>query len=332
MELFSEIYSAYYSAVSALLSDKSVKRRDAAEIIRKKAFSESDFFIMPKLEDDNSWRFIKYKDNEFVSVLKNKPFMPLTILEKSWLKAILNDEKSRLFLDNDDIEKIQSKLDYVNPLYKKSHFNYFDIYKDGDNFTDENYINHFGTVLEAVKNQRIIEVDFTSGKGMHITHMFVPFMIEFSAKNNKFRFFAAQIKNNRTVKIVTINFSRINSVRKTDSIYPQKADMKRISAYKRCSEPVRLKIFPKRNGVERFMLEFASYEKHTEIDENTGICTALLYFDKQDETEILIRLLSFGPVIKIEAPQDFLDKFTERISKQKKLLLDSKYQKFRSDC
>jgi len=324
MELFSEIYSAYYSAVSALLSHKSVKRRDAAELIRKKAFSESDFFIMPKLEDENSWRFIKSKDNEFVSVLKNKPFMPLTILEKSWLKAVLNDEKSRLFLDNDDIKKIQSKLSDVNPLYKKSHFNYFDIYKDGDNFTDENYINHFRTVLEAVKNQRIIEVDFTSGKGMHITHLFVPFMIEFSAKNNKFRFFAAQIKNNRTVKIVTINFSRINSVRKTDSIYPQKADMKRIFAYKRCSEPVRLKIFPKRNGVERFMLEFASYEKHTEIDENTGICTALLYFDKQDETEILIRLLSFGPVIKIEAPQDFLYKFTERISKQKKLLLDNK--------
>lgn len=329
MELFSEIYSAYYSAVAALLSDKSADGRTAQELIRKKAFSESDFFILPKLKDDNLWRFIKYKDNQFVSVLRNKPFMPLTILEKCWLKAVLSDEKACLFLDDDEICRIQDKLSDLKPLYKKNHFNYFDIYKDGDDFRNKNYTDNFRTVLEAVKSQRIIEVSFTSGKGMHITHMFVPFIIEFSAKNNKFRFFAAQIKNNRTVKIVTINFSRIDFIRKTDLFYSQKADMKKIFAYKRCSEPVKLKIFPARNGVERFMLEFASYEKHTEIDENTGICTALLYFDKQDETEILIKLLSFGPVIKIESPQSFLDQFTERISKQKNLLLDSRYQKFR---
>ena len=42
------------------------------------------------------------------------------------------------------------------------------------------------------------------------------------------------------------------------------------------------------------MLKFADYEKHTVYDEEKGVYICSVYYDIQDETELLIDLLSFG--------------------------------------
>ena len=38
-----------------------------------------------------------------------------------------------------------------------------------------------------------------------------------------------------------------------------------------------------------------------------------------DETEILIRILAFGPLIEVMGPDDFRDKIKERLLRQRKL-------------
>ena len=68
------------------------------------------------------------------------------------------------------------------------------------------------------------------------------------------------------------------------------------------------------------MAEFASYEKRTERDLETGKCTVSLWYDKQDETELLIRLLGFGPVLEIMGPPDFRKQAAQRVKKQAELL------------
>lgn len=41
-----------------------------------------------------------------------------------------------------------------------------------------------------------------------------------------------------------------------------------------------------------------------------------LRYDREDETELLIRVLSFGPVLKVVSPDSFIDKVMERLRKQ----------------
>ena len=41
-----------------------------------------------------------------------------------------------------------------------------------------------------------------------------------------------------------------------------------------------------------------------------------LRYDREDETELLIRVLSFGPVLKVVSPDSFIDKVKERLRKQ----------------
>ena len=89
---------------------------------------------------------------------------------------------------------------------------------------------------------------------------------------------------------------------------------------RKCSTPAIIRVSTERNGVERFMLEFASYEKHTVRNLETGQYNVELWYDQQDETELLIRLLSFGPVIEILGPEHLREQAKQRIKRQIELL------------
>lgn len=79
-----------------------------------------------------------------------------------------------------------------------------------------------------------------------------------------------------------------------------------------------LELTNERNALERAMLHFSHLDKETErIDENRYKIT--LFYEREDETELLIRVLSFGPVLKVIFPDDFVKKLCERLEKQKKL-------------
>lgn len=321
MELFSEIYSAYYAAVSEILSKKETDEKEMQEIIGRKAFSESAFFLLPKLK--NEWGLLKKNsDGKYISVLKNKPEMPLTLLEKRWIKSLLSDEKSALFIDEKTRDELEKKLDGVEPLYDTDDFFMFDRFSDGDSFSDEEYIKKYRVIRRAIAENRVLMITFVSGRGVRITHRFMPFRLEYSAKNDKLRICAAEVRNGRISGVGLINMSRITEIKQTDLIYGEKADMTRFFKHRRCKEPVQLEIMPERNGVERFMTEFAGYEKRTETDSESGKCTAQLWYDTQDETELLIRLLSYGPVLEIKAPESFRRLAAERVQKQYKLLFE----------
>lgn len=73
-----------------------------------------------------------------------------------------------------------------------------------------------------------------------------------------------------------------------------------------------------RNALERVLMHFAHLEKQVEkIDERKYQVT--LYYDKEDETEILIRVLSFGPMLRVVKPVAFINLIKCRLLDQKKL-------------
>ena len=84
--------------------------------------------------------------------------------------------------------------------------------------------------------------------------------------------------------------------------------------------PITLEITKERNTLERFLLQFASFDRYTEYDAERDIYTCQISYDTADETELLIRILSFGPTVKVRGPQRFLDQIKERLIKQIKLM------------
>ena len=68
---------------------------------------------------------------------------------------------------------------------------------------------------------------------------------------------------------------------------------------------VELLLKDERQALERVMMQFSAYEKITEkVDSN--LYRVVLTYEAEDEIDIIIRVLSFGPNLKVVGPKSFI--------------------------
>ena len=63
------------------------------------------------------------------------------------------------------------------------------------------------------------------------------------------------------------------------------------------------------------MLHFSHFEKEAEHIEGRQYRIRIRY-QKEDETELVIRVLSFGPFVRVTEPDSFAELIRERLRKQ----------------
>jgi hypothetical protein len=299
--IFSEVYSAYYSAVAAIISeaiDGELTYKRADEIVRERAFSESVLSIIPALKS-GEWALL---DKDCKTPIRHKPYLPPTTLEKRWLKAISLDPRVKLF----DIDL--SGLEDVEPLFEPNDIIYFDRYTDGDPFTEPDYIDRFRLILHAMREHRKLHIIYRNRHGKLISGKFIPYKLEYSIKDDKFR-----MDTSDRHLATYINLARITDCTLGDTFDPENA-----VPTKRRESTVLFTLKNERNALERVMLSFSDCQKETRRLDN-GIYEVNLIYDTSDETEILIRILSFGPMIKVTAPDRFIGLISERLTMQQQI-------------
>ncbi len=296
--IFSELYSAYYNTVSKILkkaAESDMTEKDLRAEVMKNAFSESMMTIIPALKTEK-WQLL-HEDR--TPVVFHTPTMPLTLLEKRWLKAIMNDPRIRLF----DISL--PELQDIEPLFTREDYNVFDQYADGDPFENETYIKHFRMILQAIKEKRAVEVTMENRRGKEFQVHFYPTGFEYSLKDDKMRITASgyHFQYFNLARIRTCTFYTGNG---PWTAAPEKIQKRNLT----------LMITDERNALERVMLHFSHFEKQAErLDEKHYILK--MTYSEKDETEIVIRILSFGPCVKVMEPSSFVDLIKERLYAQK---------------
>lgn len=127
--LFSEVYGTYYRVLSRIL-DGAVKEELTQpmllQIVLEQGFGES-ILTIPEALETCAWPLIT---EDLTTPLQHSPTMPLTTLQKRWLKALLQDPRVKLF--DPPVEGLED----VEPLYPADTFVYYDRYHDGDPFDD----------------------------------------------------------------------------------------------------------------------------------------------------------------------------------------------------
>ena len=121
--IFSELYSAYYNTVAAIISgiiDGEHSEKELQKIVSERAFGESLLTIIPSLKNEK-WQLVH---SDMTTSLEHKPTMPLTSLQKQWLKAISLDPRVKLF----GVEF--PYLDDVEPLFTPEDYYVYDKYSD----------------------------------------------------------------------------------------------------------------------------------------------------------------------------------------------------------
>lgn len=296
--LFSEVYSCYYDTIAELISkaiEGTLDNKTMDAVIRDKAFAESMVDI-PRALKNGKWPLIK---SDYSSVIKNPPKKPLTLLEKRWLRSLLSDKRIKLF----DIS--YEELSDVEPLFDEDIFVRFDVYKDGDPYDNPQYIGNFRTLLAAIKQKCLVHINYTDGRGVVHSLDCAVDNLEYSPKNDRFRVIG--VSDNNTV---IINLSGISECVLLDKQF--------------CAEdfrPLRNKkeleaiLYDTNNALDRAMICFSYLEKETIKTDDTKYLFKLRYFE-EDESEIIIQLLSFGTSLRVVSPQDLKDKIMQRIKRQ----------------
>ena len=307
--IFDEINSCYYKTIEEILkeaNDGSITKNEIIKLSSKYAFAESPNVILSKIF--NEWNLL-YKDDDYKTPIKNIVDIPVLLSEREWLRTIAEDEKALLF----DLDKIPF-LD--NTVSLNQNVLYYDKPEDGDDYKDPVYINNFKTIKKAIILKAVLKIKFENRNKEELVWDCIPFVLEFSKRNDKFRLIALKDDS-----LVMINLARIKECKMINLITPpdfEEAKKKLKDLWKKNRAKIELRLIDNKGALERVMRQFSMLEKETiKISDTEYIVT--LYYDKNDEAELLNDILMFGPYLEITRPEKLRNLIKEKIEKQKKL-------------
>ena len=351
--LFHEIYGCYYRAVAQMLNlaiEGELTEKKMYEIVAETAFEESSLIMIPALKEQE-WQLL---DENLHTPLKHTPDMPLTILEKRWLKTILLDKRVKLFLEPvlENTEQSASaganaeqsasaganaeqavfvvanaertvlagtnidfttacprKLADTEPLFFPEDIVYFDRYVDGDDYDDPAYIANFRLIRQAIAERRKLKVTFRNGREQKRCEILEPVQLEYSDKEDKFRVLCADRQS-----IKTVNLGRIVQCELLEDTFPENVRLK-----EREKKVLKFILTDERNALERAMMKFSHYKKEVERRDAENYLVTLEY-DADDETDVLIQILSFGSYIEVTAPDEMREELRKRMERQMALI------------
>ena len=294
--LFHEIYGSYYRTAASVLREAArggLTQKKLTALIQAQAFGES-LLTMPEGLQGEKWRLLR---RDLSTALAGEPAMPLTALEKRWMKTLLSDPRMRLFSPD------TTGFEDVEPLFPPDSVVYYDRYADGDDYEDPEYIAHFQTILRALRENHCLYICYGTGGNAPFRLHVAPVALEYSEKDDRFRLIVEGRKHRWT-----INVGRIT---KCDLAYTDRP----MPVHEPEKASVTFELEDRRNAMNRVLLHFSHLEKETKrLDESRYRVT--LKYDRQDKTEMVIRILSFGPVIKVTEPERFIGLIRERIMRQ----------------
>lgn len=321
--LFHEIYGCYYRAVAKMLNlaiEGGLTEKKMYEIVAETAFEESSLIMIPALKKQE-WQLL---DENLHTPLKHTPDMPLTILEKRWLKTIPLDKRVKLFLEpvpanTEQAATAVSNADFAaacpreladtEPLFFPEDIVYFDRYADGDDYDDPAYIANFRLIRQAIAERRKLKVTFLNSREQKRCEILEPVQLEYSDKEDKFRVLCADRQS-----IKTVNLGRIVQCELLRDTFPENVRLK-----EREKKVLKFTLTDERNALERAMMKFSHYKKEVERRDAENYLVTLEY-DVDDETDVLIQILSFGSYIEVTAPDRMREELRKRMERQMALV------------
>lgn len=319
MELFEKIYGCYYQVVRKILteaSDHPITKKQMEDMSAQYGYQESALTIVPKLTG-GGWTLLSQDGKDaWNSLVPHPPMEPLTSLQKAWIKSILSDQRICLFLEEKELKELELAFSDVEPLFSFENFHYYDRYQDGDAYDDSGYQERFRTILQAISEEKQLLITYSGKQNAEICYEAAPYQLQYSSKDDKFRLCCRWRGHRGFGRELVLNLGRMKTCQLSEHGIPPGLEKRRFQPSQKSTEPVVIEISGERNSLERCMLHFASYEKHTEYQEESHTYLCSIYYDMADETELLIEILSFGPVIRVLGPESFVRQIRGRVKKQ----------------
>lgn len=356
--LFNELFSRYAvvlaDSVLACSSDNSKQFDDILRDNIKNAFdyySEKEAekvkdelkriaYSSELLDESNKPRFLIKEARYLFDVL------PLTKMEARWLKTVLEDPLARVFLNEEQITMILETLNvapYEVGSFMMESINYFDRYNlenrlitgkkkiSQEGRHTEREISFLKMINQAIENEQMLKIVFKNWKGEKIYVTCAPVWVEYSRRDDVFRLWYIHRSKN---EIRIINISRVQQVwvQQGHKFDKNEQRIKLQELYAKTMTSIKVEFYQgDKNLQDRLLTEFSIWKKKCTYNIETQKYTMTLYYSSLDEKEILIRLLSYGPYIKVIADEDnyVLAELKERIIVQRERIQEKEFSRNR---
>ncbi len=313
--MYHEIYGKYYQIIHNLLNSKPQTEKEINDYIRSQGFDESFLYLNAQMLVDEYHLFVK-KGDLFYPLTNSKIPLFLTNEQKNWLNTMLFDEKVKLFL-SDERRNYYQKEFAGNVLYDDKTYQYLFQDVDKDEITPK-----MSNVLRFVKNAIMQEMDinltFISSKNYYTHKKVAPYKIEYSMQDQKMRLIAVEYRNGEPKRIIRIKLASIVGYRMVERV--KRIDFKYYLQEEVLKEPLIIEVYPILNGIERVFIELSNYKREAFYDKERNLSIMKIYYEKVDEMDLVLKMLSFGKVVKILSDGFIKEEVLRRINKQKELL------------
>lgn len=299
MKVFNPINSKSFSEIVDLLNCQKGQYLTAGDI--------------NKVNGSTTNIFLKKDDNKYVPLVSGKLPIVVTTLEKYWLKHVLTDPKSKLFLSEETFDKLTERLRDVPDII----VNNLVIKNKGkkDSKITEKLTPIIKLILQAIEGEKGIIYNYLNKKGEEIKGKTgIPLKIEYSVKDDIFYLIYYSVEEKKIVKGILANFTIIKTIDLPEDFLTQG---------KRCFEEfvknnikkVTLEVYKANNGIERTFYLFSCFKRKSQYikEEDRYILTIYYYF--YEEMEVIHRILSLGKSVKVLSPGYIQGEVVKRIKK-----------------
>lgn len=308
--------------------------------------------------------------------------IPLTEVEIQWLLNILDHKLARAFLSKKEIDDIKANLPdmtwlnivdspTVQLIDQHSDDALKEYYKHlAEPNEDINTVTKFETadlsiivrkMMHAIQERKLVKVMYRSQNGKEKIHVFVPYCIEYSKRDDRFRVKAVcktwdnDAKKYRFSYVGTFPVDQILSYEETGGVVSQSLITSMVNDYKGLNEDgtkkakkeeiVKYKagkpklkggireitvVFSDSEGIlDRILTEFSCYEK-TCVRWGNGQYRMDLKYYEDDCNEIVIRLLGYGSLVFVSS-EDVFDPVVKEIKARYKKQVELYKEKEKDD-
>ena len=306
--IFDEVYSLYYHTVTEIINklahDNCIYESDIIEIATKNGIKHTtditDPFIYNEWNLASPTKDFSAKGTKIVPSITNEIDIPLSTIQKRWLKAISLDPRFKLF----DIEI--KGLEDVEPLYSPEDCFVFDKNKNGDDYNNPEYQKAFKFCLNAIREQKPVVLGRVKRNGEKSYIICQPTDLEYSEKDDMFR---VRVCGSKYVNI--INLSSVFSCE-----YFQGEFVNQPSEISNKKHQITLIVTNDNDTLKRLMLHFAHFRTSVQQAEDHNQYTVVVEYDEEDISEMVIRVLRFGPYVEVLAPSGFRKQIIDKLKEQ----------------
>ena len=316
LSLSDEFNNLFTIAVIRTLNELCSEKMSEEEFLRRMNDLTED-------KDNLLWKYVDRLKSEDTDILLDKSDrknwrlktcsgipMPLSLAERVYLRAVLESRYCPIFFDEDEKTRILERLKDVPSIGLEKNVVFAGSGGHPRTFPPDE-ISKIRKLLSSVRYRKEIEYSNNANDGKVYLHSKgFPVKIEYSVFDDRFRLSLWSSDENRPIKI---NISSMYDISETGRNWDNPLTPQKMMETKLSPEPIRMTLTGKDHQFDRALYSFSVYDTVIERTGENEYTFTLRYYGF-DLPEIIDKIMSFGPAMRVLSPSDAIDRIKRRLT------------------